>query len=335
MICRFVRKPLLLTPLSTRTPSPGTHLSTPYALARHRLHLSTLPQSLPWTRKKATVREVIPHLRYLVTLEELDDFTFDEINGIKVITGDLVSLSHASVLLESDLSTPSPRRVPCVALMEELDLLVTRGQGVSLTRMKFPSYTHSQPMTIIQSHLSSVPGNIVGPDSIQFASRKIATMRAVEIVQYSSNKEVTIAVVKQAIQEAPSSLQMFLKTTSLSSKIFIMALLLRSSRSRSGVTEEELHGGPRFSGIEAAVKGLVESGVLSAEKRGGGGGRPFTTLLVISFHSFPAVNSRMENGLRTSNRPPKHGQRSTHKQAAVFRPSVPAKGILTFTCCII
>ncbi|KAG0632737.1 recognition complex subunit 1 [Tuber brumale] len=276
-------KPLLLTPLSTRTPSPGTHLSTPYALARHRLHLSTLPQSLPWTRKKATVREVIPHLRYLVTLEELDDFTFDEINGIKVITGDLVSLSHASVLLESDLSTPSPRRVPCVALMEELDLLVTRGQGVSLTRMKFPSYTHSQPMTIIQSHLSSVPGNIVGPDSIQFASRKIATMRAVEIVQYSSNKEVTIAVVKQAIQEAPSSLQMFLKTTSLSSKIFIMALLLRSSRSRSvkaetivrmqGVTEEELRGGPRFSGIEAAVKGLVESGLLSAEKRGGGGGR--------------------------------------------------------------
>lgn len=190
-------------------------------------------------------------------------------------------------------------------------------------------------MTIIQSRLNGVPGNIVDPDAVQFASRKVAAVsgdarraldicrRAVEIVEYSSNEggdkqapsspsrrkgggisplrggglkaggRVTIAVVKQAIQEATSSpLQVFLKTTSLSSKIFITALLLRSRRSgvgegvlrdvldeaerivrNQGVAEEELGGGPRVGGIEAAVKGLVESGVLSVEKRGGGGGR--------------------------------------------------------------
>ncbi|KAG0637166.1 hypothetical protein HOY80DRAFT_1085487 [Tuber brumale] len=85
---------------------------------------------------------------------------------------------------------------------------------------------------------------------------------------------------------------MFLKTTSLSSKIFITALLLRSRRPgvrdgalryvldeaetiarMQGVAEEELRGGPRFGGTEVAVKGLVESGVLSVEKQGGGGGR--------------------------------------------------------------
>ncbi|KAG0138536.1 P-loop containing nucleoside triphosphate hydrolase protein [Tuber indicum] len=414
-----VKKPLLFTPLSTRTLSPATHLSTPYALARHRLHVSTLPPSLPCreaeftevythlsaaiaegtgsciyisgtpgTGKTATVREVISQLQYLVTLEELDDFTFVEINGMKVtdphqaysllweaIKGDRVSPSQALGLLESEFSTPSPRRVPCVVLMDELDQLVTRGQGVmynffnwpggrysrlivlavantmdlpertlsnkissrlGLTRITFPGYTHSQLMTIIQSRLSGVPGNIVDPDAIQFASRKVAAVsgdarraldicrRAVEIVEYSSNKEgdeqapsspsrrkgggvsspsrggglkaggrVTIAVVKQAIQEATSSpLQMFLKTTSLSSKIFITALLLRSRRSgvgegvlrdvldeaerivrMQGVAEEELGGGPRVGGIEASVKGLVESGVLSVEKRGGGGGR--------------------------------------------------------------
>ncbi|KAG0138533.1 hypothetical protein HOY82DRAFT_666382 [Tuber indicum] len=148
--------------------------------------------------------------------------------------------------------------------------------------------------------------------------------RAVEIVRYSSNKSdeqapssppkrkggvsspsrgrglkvggrVTIAVVERAIQEATSSpLQMFLKTASLSSEIFITALLLCSCRSGAGegvlcdvldeaeaivqmqgVAEEELGGGTRFGGIEAAVKGLVEYGVLSVEKRGGGGGVRF------------------------------------------------------------
>ncbi|RPA98322.1 P-loop containing nucleoside triphosphate hydrolase protein [Choiromyces venosus 120613-1] len=389
-----VKKPLLFTPLSTRTLSPGTHLSTPYALARHRLHVSTLPPSLPCreaqfsevyshlsaaiaegtgsciyisgtpgTGKTAIVYEVITQLQYLVALEELDDFTFVEINGMKVtdphqaysllweaIKGDRVSPSHALGLLESEFSTPSPRSVPCVVLMDELDQLVTRGQGVmynffnwpggrhsklivlavantmdlpertlsnkissrlGLTSITFPGYTHSQLMSTIQSRLEGVPGNIVDPDAVQFA---------IEIVEYSSNKDtdnaqppsspshrksgaispsnvtgggrVSIAVVKQAIQEATSSpLQMFLKTTSLVSKIFITALLLCSRHSgigegvlrdvpdevemivrAEGVVEGEL-GGARVAGMEAAVGGFVEAGVVSVEKKGGGGGR--------------------------------------------------------------
>ncbi|RPA98233.1 P-loop containing nucleoside triphosphate hydrolase protein [Choiromyces venosus 120613-1] len=376
-----VKKPLLFTPLSTRTLSPGTHLSTPYALARHRLHVSTLPPSLPCreaqfsevyshlsaaiaegtgsciyisgtpgTGKTAIVHEVITQLQYLVALEELDDFTFVEINGMKVtdphqaysllweaIKGDRVSPSQALGLLESEFSTPSPRSVPCVVLMDELDQLVTRGQGVmynffnwpggrhsklivlavvntmdlpertlsnkissrlGLTRITFPGYTHSQLMSIIQSRLEGVPGNIVDPDAVQFAT--------VEIVEYSSNKDTDntqppsspshrksgAISPSNAIQEATSSpLQMFLKTTSLVSKIFITALLLCSRHSgigegvlrdvpdevemivrAEGVVEGEL-GGARVAGIEAAVGGFVEAGVVSVEKKGGGGRR--------------------------------------------------------------
>ncbi|KAG0128337.1 hypothetical protein HOY82DRAFT_621993 [Tuber indicum] len=126
MICRFVRvvcklfsgvlvvKPLLLTPLSTPALFPGTHLSTPYALACHRLHVSTIPRSLPCreteftevyihlsaavverngsclgitgtpvTGKPISACEVTSQLRYLVALEELDDDSFVKINGMK------------------------------------------------------------------------------------------------------------------------------------------------------------------------------------------------------------------------------------------------------------
>lgn len=195
-------------------------------------------------------------------------------------------------------------------------------------------------MTIIQSRLEGVPGNIVDADAVQFASRKVAAVsgdarraldicrRAVEIVEYAPDDDtvvpgtpsrrsrnskvglqsevnggggggikaggrVTIAVVKQAILEATSSpLQVYLKTCPLASKVFLVALLVRCRRSGVGegvlrdvvdeagrivklqeVGEEELGGGARVYGIEGAVKGLVEAGVVGLEKKGGGGGR--------------------------------------------------------------
>lgn len=191
-------------------------------------------------------------------------------------------------------------------------------------------------MTIIQSRLEGVPGNIVDADAVQFASRKVAAVsgdarraldicrRAVEIVEYAPDPvcdpaaaaapdtpsrrgrntkaglqsevnggRVTIAVVKQAILEATSSpLQVYLKTCPLASKVFLVALLVRCRRSGVGegvlrdvvdeagrivklqeVGEEELGGGARVYGIEGAVRGLVEAGVVGLEKKGGGGGR--------------------------------------------------------------
>ncbi|RPB04619.1 hypothetical protein L873DRAFT_1274913 [Choiromyces venosus 120613-1] len=65
-----------------------------------------------------------------------------------------------------------------------------------LSSITFPGYTHSQPMTIIQSCLEGVSGNMVDPDAVQFAAvsvdarRSLAICpRAVEIVEYSSNKD--------------------------------------------------------------------------------------------------------------------------------------------------
>jgi origin recognition complex subunit 1 len=254
----IVKKALEITPLGTRILSPNA-LASPYQLARNQLHVSTVPAALPCreeefsevyqqlekaitdgtgsciyiagtpgTGKTATVREVVAQLNAAVVAEELDDFIFVEINGMKVtdphqaysllweaLRGDRVSPSHALELLEREFSTPSPRRVPCVVLMDELDQLVTKNQSVmynffnwpgqrhsrllvlsvantmdlpertlsnkissrlGLHRITFAGYTHAQLIHIIQSRLANVPGNIVHPDAVQFASRKVAAV---------------------------------------------------------------------------------------------------------------------------------------------------------------
>ncbi|KAF2761996.1 P-loop containing nucleoside triphosphate hydrolase protein, partial [Pseudovirgaria hyperparasitica] len=253
-----VKKPLEFTPLGTRVLSPSA-LSSPFQLARSQLHVSSVPATLPCreeefstvyshleaaitdgsgsciyisgtpgTGKTATVREVVAQLNTAVVADELDDFIFVEINGMKVtdphqsysllweaLKGDRVSPSQALDLLEREFSSPSPRRIPCVVLMDELDQLVTKNQSVmynffnwpslrharlivlavantmdlpertlsnkissrlGLTRITFPGYTHDQLMQIIHSRLSNVPDHIVHPDAVQFAARKVAAV---------------------------------------------------------------------------------------------------------------------------------------------------------------
>ncbi|KAL4872821.1 hypothetical protein BDV12DRAFT_126689 [Aspergillus spectabilis] len=254
----IVKKPLEFTPLGTRVLSP-THFASPYRQARNLLHVSAVPDSLPCRKKEfdtvyshlsaaimegtgtciyisgtpgtgktATVREVVAQLNSAVLAEEMDDFIFVEINGMKVtdphqsysllweaLKGDRVSPSHALDLLDREFSNPSPRRVSCVVLMDELDQLVTKNQSVmynffnwpalrhsrlvvlavantmdlpertlsnkissrlGLTRITFPGYKHTDLMEIITTRLANVPGNIVDADAIQFASRKVAAV---------------------------------------------------------------------------------------------------------------------------------------------------------------
>lgn len=247
-----VKKALEFTPLATRFVSPSHNQSSPFQIARAQLHVASVPSTLPCresefsivyshleaaitdgsgaciyisgtpgTGKTATVREVVSRLDDAVRADELDEFIFVEINGMKItdpqqsycllweaLRGQRVSPSQALDLLEREFNHPSPRRVPCVVLMDELDQLVTKTQSVmynffnwpglrhsrlivmavantmdlpertlsnkissrlGLTRITFPGYNHEQLMKIIQSRLEGVPGHIVEPDAVQFA----------------------------------------------------------------------------------------------------------------------------------------------------------------------
>jgi origin recognition complex subunit 1 len=72
---------------------------------------------------------------------------------------------------------------------------------LGLTRITFPGYTHTQLMAIISARLEGVPGNLVDPDAVQFAARKVAAVsgdarraldicrRAVEIAEQVQNEK--------------------------------------------------------------------------------------------------------------------------------------------------
>ncbi|KAG5930591.1 hypothetical protein E4U53_002208 [Claviceps sorghi] len=273
---------LEFTPLATRRLSPSAVQGSPFQIARSRLHVSSVPTSLPCregefslvyshleasisegtgnciyisgtpgTGKTATVREVISRLEESVGSDELDDFIFVEINGMKItdphqsytllweaLRGERASPSQALDLLEREFSNPSPRRVPCVVLMDELDQLVTKNQAVmynffnwptlrhsrlivlavantmdlpertlsnkissrlGLTRITFPGYTHEQLMKIIQSRLEGVPGDVVDADAVQFASRKVAAV--------SGDARRALDICRRAVEIAENEVQ--------------------------------------------------------------------------------------------------------------------------------
>lgn len=196
-----IKKPLEFTPLGTRMLDPEHVESSPFQTARSRLHVSSVPTSLPCredefasvyshleaaivegtgaciyisgtpgTGKTATVREVVAQLNASVMADELDDFIFVEINGMKVtdphqsysllweaLKGDRVSPTHALDLLEREFNHPSPRRVPCVVLMDELDQLVTKNQSVMYNFFNWPGLRHSRLIVLAVANTMDLP----------------------------------------------------------------------------------------------------------------------------------------------------------------------------------
>ncbi|KAF9193716.1 Origin recognition complex, subunit 1 [Haplosporangium sp. Z 767] len=123
---------------------------------------------VPGTGKTATVREVIRSLK--TKAEEGVSILNYEINGMKVtepsyayvllwmaLSDQKVTANHALQLLEKQFSTPGPRRLPCVVLMDELDLLVTSKQTVMYNFFEWPNWQHSRLIVVAVANTMDLP----------------------------------------------------------------------------------------------------------------------------------------------------------------------------------
>ncbi|KAH8253669.1 hypothetical protein KR032_006424 [Drosophila birchii] len=181
---------------------------------------------VPGTGKTATVTGVIRTLQRLAKQNELPAFEFLEINGMRLteprqayvqiykqLTGKTVSWEHAHSLLEKRFTTPAPRRVTTVLLVDELDILCNRRQDVvynlldwptksaaklvvvtiantmdlperllmgkvtsrlGLTRLTFQPYTHKQLQEIVTARLGG--SEAFKGEAVQLVARKVAAV---------------------------------------------------------------------------------------------------------------------------------------------------------------
>ncbi|KAG0326970.1 Origin recognition complex, subunit 1 [Dissophora globulifera] len=125
---------------------------------------------VPGTGKTATVHEVIRSLQAKAEEGEISPFQFVEINGMKVtepsyahvllwmaLSDQKVTASHAEQLLEKLFNTPGPRRLPCVVLMDELDLMVTAKQSVMYNFFEWPTLPHSRLIVVAVANTMDLP----------------------------------------------------------------------------------------------------------------------------------------------------------------------------------
>ncbi|KAK9447797.1 P-loop containing nucleoside triphosphate hydrolase protein [Limtongia smithiae] len=230
----------------------------------------------------------------------------------QVISNQRVAAAHALRFLDNEFNNPKLITKPVVVLMDELDQLVTKSQDVmynffnwpslpdsklivvavanimdlpertlsnkissrlGLARIQFAGYTHQQLQIIIEDRLKHIPGSIVLPEAVEFASRKVASVtgdarraldicrRATEIAEQEARtdtplgsatrsgrvggngeeivQQVTIQHIRRAINESTSSpVFQFLPTLSLVCKMVLVALLQQVRI--SGVAENSL-----------------------------------------------------------------------------------------------
>lgn len=174
------------------------------AIARRRLHVSAVPTSLPCrekefkeiysflegnlldetggciyisgvpgTGKTATTTEVVRALKAEVANENLPDFEFVEINGMRIteprkayveihrqLTGQTVAWEQAFNLLDKRFSKPSPRRVSTILLVDELDILCNKRQDVVYNLLNWPNLNSARLVVVTIANTMDLPERV-------------------------------------------------------------------------------------------------------------------------------------------------------------------------------
>jgi len=129
---------------------------------------------VPGTGKTATVTGVIRTLQRQANQNELPAFEFLEINGMRLteprqayvqiykqLTGKTVSWEQAHSLLEKRFTTPAPRRVTTVLLVDELDILCNRRQDVVYNLLDWPTKSAAKLVVVTIANTMDLPERLL------------------------------------------------------------------------------------------------------------------------------------------------------------------------------
>ncbi|XP_062411446.1 origin recognition complex subunit 1 isoform X2 [Sardina pilchardus] len=202
---RTPKTPRHATPVIPSRSQPAKTPGNVLEEARARLHVSSVPESLPCreqefqdiynfveskvidgtggcmyisgvpgTGKTATVHEAIRSLQQAADLDEIPQFRFIEINGMKMtdphqayvqilqkLTNQKVTPDHAASLLEKRFSNPAPKKETTVLLVDELDLLWTRKQNVMYNLFDWPTRRHARLVVLTIANTMDLPERIM------------------------------------------------------------------------------------------------------------------------------------------------------------------------------
>lgn len=95
----------------------------------------------------------------------------------EALKGQRASPAQSLDLLEREFSNPSPRRIPCVVLMDELDQLVTKNQAVMYNFFNWPTLRHSRLIVLAVANTMDLPERTL--------SNKISSRLGISPICYS------------------------------------------------------------------------------------------------------------------------------------------------------
>ncbi|CAB4005725.1 Origin recognition complex subunit 1, partial [Paramuricea clavata] len=284
---------------------------TPLEKARASLHVSAVPGSLPCreqqfediysfvegklsddtgscmyisgvpgTGKTATVHEVIRWLEGLRESDQVPDFKFYEINGMKVtqpnqvyvmfykfLTGQKATADHASSLLDKYFNNPGKRKEHIILLVDELDQLWTRKQDVMYHLFDWPTRRLSKLIVLAIANTMDLPERMM---INRVSSRLGLTRMTFQPYTYSQLQEIVTSRIRELDAFEPDAVQLVArKVAALSGDarrcldICRRAVEIAEQEALSSKTKQELVGMPH---VEKALNEMFSSPKIVAMK---------------------------------------------------------------------
>ncbi|XP_028404499.1 origin recognition complex subunit 1-like [Dendronephthya gigantea] len=162
---------------------------------------------VPGTGKTATVHEVMRSLEEMRSNEQVEDFKFYEINGMKVtqpnqvyvmfykfLTAEKVTADHASSLLDKYFNNSAKRKEHIILLVDELDQLWTRKQDVMYHLFDWPTRRRSKLIVIAIANTMDLPERMM---INRVSSRLGLTRMTFQPYTYSQLQEIVTSRIRE------------------------------------------------------------------------------------------------------------------------------------------